>query len=74
MNWPVLIFITSFSGIDEYPEPTTNGLLSADMAQGTGMEGIEEPNKNDDVEGWVEADSGATNIKQRWCPDNSRGG
>ena len=27
------------------------------MAQGTGMEEIEEPNKNDDVERWVEVHS-----------------
>ena len=27
------------------------------MAQGTGVEGIEEPNENDDVERWVEVDS-----------------
>ena len=50
MNWPVLIFITSFSGIGKYPEPTTNNLWSDGMAQGTGLEGIEEPNENDDVE------------------------
>ena len=57
MNWPVLIFITSFSGIGEYPGPTTNGLWSDDVAQGTGVEGIEEPNENGDVECWVEVDS-----------------
>ena len=27
------------------------------MAQGTGVEGIEEPNENDDVERWLEVDS-----------------
>ena len=57
MNSPVLIFVTSFSGIREYPGPVTNGLRSDYVAQGTGVEGIEEPNENDDVERWVEVDS-----------------
>ena len=56
MNWRVLIFVTSFSGIKEYPAPTTNGLWSDDVTQGTGVEGIEEPNEND-VESWIEVDS-----------------
>lgn len=58
MNWPVLIFVTSFSGIVGYPGPTTNGIWSDDVAQGTGVEGIQEPKENDDVERWVEVDSG----------------
>ena len=46
MNWPILIFDTSLSGIREYPRPTTNGLWNDDVAQGTGVEGIEQPNEN----------------------------
>ena len=43
--------------IGEYSEPTINGLWSDEVAQETGMERIEEPNTNEDVERWVEVDS-----------------
>ena len=57
MNWPVLIFVTSFSGIREYPGPTIDSLWSDKVAQETGVKGIEEPNANEDVERLVEVDS-----------------
>ena len=77
MNWTILVFDTSFSRIGEYPGPTTNGLWSNDVAQGTVVEGIEKPNETDDVERWEEVDTDplvAPNASHKDCASTIAGG